>query len=68
MIVAVDRPRASLLRVELQGEPKVNTGLYQEDKAEVEDVTLSADELSKLLFTTENLRKMDFEDGADTEA
>lgn len=68
LIVAVDMPKAALLQVNLQGDPQVITGVYQEDKAEgEEDIALSTDELSKLLFTMENLRKMDFEDGADTE-
>ena len=68
MIVAVDEPQASLLQVSLQGEPQVKTHPYQEDKAEdEEDVALSTDELSKLLFTMENLRKVDFGDDADTE-
>ena len=68
LVVAVDQPDASLLVVELGKDSQANAGHFEEDAAENEDIGLSMDDLGKILYTAENLRKVDFEDGADTEA
>lgn len=65
LIVAVDEPEASLLVVDPGEDSKVGTRHFEEEKAKSEDISLSVEDLGKILYTAENLRKLDHDDGAE---